>query len=63
MALDVKALSIFRDAEIARQKLAKSMLDGFAANAFEKPAAAEDIAYWEAELADATAELAAMDHA
>lgn len=55
---DSKALLIgsVRD----RRRLAVAMLDGFAANAFDKPADPEDVAFFEAEVADCDARLAEL---
>ena len=40
-----------------RRRLAKAMLDAFAANAFEKSPIPEDVAHWQVELAECDAEL------
>jgi hypothetical protein len=45
------------------RRLAIAMLDGFAANAFETPHTAEDVAYWEALLAECDAKLAGVGNA
>lgn len=43
-----------------RRRLAIAMLDAFAADAFDQPAAPEDVAYFEAELAECDARLAEL---
>ena len=43
-----------------RRRLAVAMLDGFAANAFDQPADPEDVAFFEAELAECDAQLAEL---
>jgi hypothetical protein len=44
----------------ARRELAVRMLNGFAAEAFDKPHTTEDVAYCEAEVAECDAELARL---
>lgn len=53
--------AVIRKATLSRRKLAVSMLEGFEANAFEKPATKKDLAYWKKEIEECDAELAALE--
>jgi hypothetical protein len=55
--LDLEVLQILRNGARSRIRLARAMLDAFAANAFASPTTQEDTANWTKELADAKREL------
>jgi hypothetical protein len=53
--------TFIRNAIISQRKLAVSMLEGFEANAFEKPATKKDLTYWKKVIADCDAKLAGLE--
>ena len=59
MADEVDLIGLWMD----ERRLAVAMLDGFAANAFEVPHTPEDVAYWEAVVAECDAKLAGVGNA
>jgi hypothetical protein len=54
---DAAVLELLRSAAESRRRTASAMLNAYAADALPKEATPDDIAFWEAELADAELEI------